>query len=195
MTQSGQLVVISGPSGVGKTSIVKEVLRRLEGAEYSISLTTRPPRPGELDGRDYHFVSQQRFDEMRLTGGTAEWAEVHGHMYGTPADPIEKALAEGRTMVLDIDVQGGRSIHRKYPDAMFILIVPPDLEVLAQRLRGRGTEDLQTLANRLGAASKEIAAARRSGVYNHEVINDRLEEAVAQVVELIQAGKKESPKT
>ncbi len=185
MRATGKLVVISGPSGVGKSSIVKEVLRRT-GAEYSVSITTRPPRPGEVEGRDYRFVTESQFEEIRRAGGMAEWAKVHGHWYGTPADPIDQALAAGRTMVLDVDVQGGMSIHKKYPDALFILIVPPDPAALAQRLRGRGTEDVAALRERLGAAAKEMAAARASGVYNHEVVNDRLDDAVRKVVELIQ---------
>ena len=191
MNRPGKLIVISGPSGVGKTSIVQEVLR-LTGAEYSVSATTRPPRPGEVDGRDYHFMDPAEFQEIKATGGTAEAALVHGNWYGTPAEPLREALAGGRTIVLAIDVQGAIQVHRKMPNATFILILPPSREELARRLSARGTEDAAAVARRLAAAEKEIAAARASGVYNREVINDRLDEAVRRVVEIIQ---QESPRT
>jgi guanylate kinase len=194
MNTQGQVVVISGPSGVGKTTIVKEVLKRT-GADYSVSATTRLPRAGEVDGRDYRFVDRAQFEEMVRQGRMLEWAEVFGQLYGTPEGSVQEALAAGRTMVLDIDVQGAIQVHRKMPEATFLLILPPSRQELARRLAGRGSEDPQAVARRLAAAEKEISTAQTSGVYNHEVINDRLEEAVAQVVGLIQAGKKESPKT
>jgi guanylate kinase len=191
MNQPGKLVVISGPSGVGKTSIVSEVLR-LVGAERSVSATTRPPRKGEADGRDYRFLDRPRFERMVQDGQMLEWAEVHGNLYGTPAGPLREALAAGRTIVLNIDVQGAFQVHGKMPDGTYILILPPSREELARRLGGRGTDDAATVARRLAAAEKEIDAARASRVYNHEVLNDRLDEAVRRVVEIIQ---KESPRT
>jgi guanylate kinase len=187
MKPAGRLIVISGPSGVGKTTIVKEVLRRT-GAEYSVSATTRPPRAGEGEGRDYRFVDRAHFEAMVRRGQMLEWAEVHGNLYGTPADPVRDALAAGRTILLDIDVQGAMQVHPKMPEGEFILIVPPSREELTRRLAGRHTEDAAAVHRRLAAAEQEIAAARASDVYNHEVVNDRLDEAVRRVVEIVQAA-------
>jgi guanylate kinase len=152
-----------------------------------VSATTRAPRPGEADGRDYRFVDRRRFEEMVRSGDMLEWAEVFGNLYGTPAQPVREALAAGRTIVLDIDVQGALQVHGKMPDATYILVLPPSREELVRRLVGRGTEDAGARERRLGAAEKEIAAAQASGVYNHQVLNDRLEQAVREVVGLIQA--------
>jgi guanylate kinase len=182
--QRGALVVISGPSGVGKTTIVREALRR-SGAGFSVSATTRRPRQGEVDGRDYHFVTEAAFRRMIERGELLEWAEVFGRLYGTPAGPVEQAIAKGRTMVLDIDVQGALQVHRKMPQATFVLIAPPDEATLSARLRGRGSDSPETIASRLAQAKKELAAARGSGVYNHEIVNDDLEVAIRQVVEIM----------
>jgi guanylate kinase len=190
MSAEGRLIVISGPAGVGKTSIVKEVLRRT-GADYSVSATTRSPRAGEVNGRDYHFTDRAKFQGMVRSGRMLEWAEVFGQLYGTPEGPVREALAAGRTIVLDIDVQGAIQVHKKMPEATFVLILPPDAQELKRRLVGRGSEDAASLARRLAAAEKEISAAKASGVYNHAVVNDRLEGAVQAVVEIIQ---KESPR-
>ena len=158
----GKLVVISGPSGVGKTTIVREVLRRT-GAEYSVSATTRPPRAGEVDGRDYRFVSEDAFRRMVAAG----------------------EMLEGKTVILDIDVQGGLQVHRKMPGASYVLMTPPDEATLASRLKGRGSESPEVVAARLAQARKELDAARASGVYNHEVVNDNLEAAMRQVVAIV----------
>jgi guanylate kinase len=178
------LVVVSGPSGVGKTTIVREVLRRT-GADFSVSVTTRQPREGEVDGRDYRFVSEAAFRNMAAGGELLEWAEVFGQLYGTPARPVKQAIAEGRTIVLDVDVQGALQVHRKVPQATFVLIVPPDDAALAVRLKSRGSDNPEAIASRLTQARKELAAARESGVYNHEVVNDDLETAVRQVVAIV----------
>jgi guanylate kinase len=189
MAQPGRLIVISGPAGVGKTSLVREVLRRT-GADYSVSATTRPPRAGEVDGRDYHFMDRAKFQGMVRTGQLLEWAQVFGQMYGTPQRPVREALEAGRTIVLDIDVQGAIQVHRKMPDATFILLLPPSQQELRRRLVGRGSEDAASQARRLASAEEEIATAKASGVYNHAVVNDRLEGAVQAVVDII---NKESP--
>jgi len=185
MRTDGRLIVISGPSGTGKSSIVREALRRTAAA-YSVSATTRRPRPGEQNGRDYEFVSRDQFERRVAAGELLEWAEVFGDLYGTPAGPVRRALAAGRTVILEVDVQGGLQVARAAPDATFVLIVPPDDAELERRLRGRGTEDEPTVARRLAQARAEIQTAESSGVYNHVVVNDELEQAVDEVCRLVQ---------
>jgi len=184
MRTDGRLIVISGPSGTGKSSIVREALRRTAAA-YSVSATTRRPRPGEQNGRDYEFVSRDQFERRVAAGELLEWAEVFGDLYGTPAGPVCEALAAGRTVILEVDVQGGLQVARAAPDATFVLIVPPDDAELERRLRGRGTEDEPTVARRLAQARAEMETAKSSGVYNHVVVNDELERAVDEVCRLI----------
>jgi len=181
----GKLVVITGPSGVGKSTIAREVLRRT-GAAYSVSATTREPREGEADGRDYRFVDRETFARMIADDELLEWAEVFGNLYGTPGAAVRQAVADGRAVVLEIDVQGGLQVHRRAPDAEFVLIVPPNEAELARRLRGRASEDAQAAAQRLAKATDELRTAEASGVYNHRVINDDLESAICQVVRIVQ---------
>ena len=180
----GRLVVISGPSGAGKSSIAREVIRRT-GAEFSVSATTRPPRPGEADGRDYLFVDEPEFRRMIQAGELLEWAEVFSRLYGTPKRQVEEALDQGRTIILDVDVQGGRQVHGRIPSATFVLVVPPGEDELVRRLRGRGTEDEQELRRRLVQADREVADARSCGVYEYEVVNDDFEDAVEEVVKIV----------
>ncbi len=184
MSSKGKLVVISGPSGVGKSTIVKEVLSRC-GATFSVSATTRPKRKGEVDGKDYNFVSRDEFEKRIADGEMLEWAEVFGEYYGTPAVSVEESVADGKTVLLDIDVQGGIQVHQKKPDAKFIMIVAPDVDELASRLRGRGSENAEALKRRLNKAQEEIDTARKSGVYEFYVVNDELEKAIGQVIEII----------
>jgi guanylate kinase len=186
----GRLIVITGPSGVGKSTIVAQVLEQTE-ARYSISATTRAPREGEVDGTDYYFVSRPTFENMMETGKLLEWAQVFGgEYYGTPLEPVRDAIANGETMVLEIDVQGGLLVHRKMADETYVLIVPPNEEVLAGRLVGRGTEDPEAAAERLAKATEEIRIARDSGVYTIEVINDDLALAIAEVVAIVNQESK-----
>ena len=184
MHKTGKLVVISGPSGAGKTSIARQVVQCAD-AQFSVSATTRRPRPDEIDGREYHFVDRPAFEAMIERGELLEWAEVFGELYGTPAAPVDEALAGGRTILLDVDVQGGRQVYEKMPQATFVLVVPPSRDELALRLRGRGSEGEAQLAKRLAKVEAEIAAASACGAYNHTVVNDDLDQAVRQVVEIV----------
>jgi guanylate kinase len=182
---TGKLVVITGPSGAGKSTVVAEVRQRVD-VTYSVSATTRQPREGEVDGRDYQFVSRQAFEQMVADGQMLEWATVFGgECYGTPAAPVEAAIAAGQTVILEIDIQGGLQVAQRMPDATFILLLPPDQATLRQRLSGRGTEGDDALTERLAKANEEIRTARDSGVYNIEVVNDDLATTVERIVDLI----------
>ena len=179
----GKLIVVSGPSGVGKSTICKEVVRRLDDVYLSVSMTTRPRGPGEQNGRDYWFVSEEEFRRRIDEGLLLEYAEVFGHLYGTPKDKVDEALEAGRRVILEIDVQGGRQVKALYPDARMVFIVPPSEKVLAERLVGRGRDRADVAEDRLDGASQEIAAAWQ--YYDDMVINEDLEQAVKEVVQII----------
>lgn len=185
----GNLVVISGPSGTGKSSICNALLERLPGAVWSVSLTTRPPRPGDVDGKTYRFVAGAEFDRRIAAGEFLEWAEYCGHRYGTPRAPVDAAVASGRIIVLEIDVQGGMQVARAMPDSIRIFILPPDPATLRARLEGRRTEDAEQLRRRLEQADGEIAVARDSGCYPYFVVNDDLEESIQRVLGIIQENQ------
>jgi guanylate kinase len=159
---------------------------RRTGARFSVSATTRPPRAGEENGRDYFFVDRPTFERMVEKGEFLEHAEVFGQLYGTPAAPVRKAIKGGKTVLLDIDVQGGLQVARVMPEATFILIVPPSMEELRRRLSGRGSEDAATLERRLAKAGLEIDTARNSGVYKDVVVNDDLAKATDEVVRIVE---------
>ena len=194
MSDSGTLIVISGPSGVGKSTMLNRVLAET-GAVFSVSATTRAPREGETEGEHYFFLDEATFRKMIADGELLEWAEVFGRLYGTPAGPVKQAIAEGRTVLLDVDVQGGKQVHERMAAATFVLIVPPDGEVLAARLEGRGSETEDELTQRLSQAGAEIDAAKLSGVYNHVIINDDLDQAVKELVEIVASNVQENRKT
>ena len=186
-SKEGKVVVISGSSGVGKTTISKEAVRRLDDAYLSVSVTTRLQSSNEADGRDYWFVSQEEFQRRVDEDLLLEHAEVFGHFYGTPKDKIDEALGAGKTVVLEIDVQGARQTKMIYPDAVLIFILPPTQKELAQRINHRGREDAETAEERLDEASNEIAAAWQ--YYDNMVINDDLEQAINEVVQIIRLRK------
>ena len=182
----GCLIVISGPSGAGKTSICKALLEQLPDTVWSVSVTTRPPRVGEVNGKSYRFVSRAEFEEMERAGEFLESAEYVGHRYGTPRGPVELALREGRNVVMEIDVQGGVQVARKMPHSARIFVLPPSAESLRARLEGRKTEAAEQLAKRLAEADGEIATARDSGCYPYFVVNDLLDTTVEQVKKIIE---------
>ena len=169
---------------MGKSTIVARVRAETDAA-FSVSATTRKPRPGEQDGREYRFVDRAAFEKMIEAGELLEWAKVFGEYYGTPADAARRALDDGRTVILEIDVQGGLQVHQKAPDAVFVLITAPDDAELKRRLAGRGTESAEVVAQRFAKAKHEIDTALASGVYTNTVVNDDLDAAVARVVEIV----------
>ena len=176
---TAKLFIVSAPSGAGKTTLVTQLLKRFPDLVYSISHTTRAPRPGEVHGREYFFTDKARFMEMVEAGQMLEWAEVHGNCYGTSASFVQERLAAGQSVLLDIDVQGGRQIMDFGLDCTSIFIMAPSLEVLEQRLRGRGTDTEEVIRTRLENAKGEIA---QKSFYNHVVVNDVLDDAVAELV-------------
>ncbi len=170
----GALFVVTGASGTGKTTLVRRALEVIPDLDWSVSLTTRPPREGEIDGRDYHFVDPERFAAMRDAGELLEWAEVYGNAYGTPRRPVEAALAAGRSVLLEIDAQGAAQVLDAFPRAVSIFVLPPALEVIESRLRARSTDSEAVIRRRLRDAMFQIAACAR---FDYLVINDDLETA------------------
>jgi guanylate kinase len=172
----GTLFVISAPSGAGKSTILKKLLTAVPSLAFSVSHTTRKPRPGESNGREYHFVDRPTFEKMRADHAFLEWAEVHGNLYGTSRTAIEAQQAKGIDVFLDIDVQGARQLRDDgHPGAVFLFIAPPSWQELERRLRGRGTDTEETMQLRLNNARREMEDARN---YDYLVLNDRLDEAV-----------------
>jgi len=182
-SKRGHLFIISAPSGGGKTTLSKAVLNRFKDIIYSISYTTRSPRNSEQDGVDYYFIPKKDFEERIKSGLWAEWAKVHGNYYGTSAEFLEKGLASGRDMLLDIDVQGTIQILGKYPDSITIFIMPPSLETLGKRLEMRRTESRTTIKRRLLTAEKEMA---QKDMYRYIIVNDQLSVAIEELVAIIE---------
>lgn len=187
--KKGKVVIVSGPSGVGKSTICKEVVKRLDNAYLSVSMTTRPKSATEVDGRDYWFVSEQEFQERIDKGLLLEHAKVFGHFYGTPKDKVTEGLEEGNIVILEIDVQGAIQAKAVFPDAVMIFILPPSAKILAERLDHRGRDTADAAEIRLNGASDEIAAAWQH--YKHMVINEDLRQAVNECVQIITDKKTE----
>jgi len=190
---AGRLIIISAPSGGGKTTLCHALRQRMPDLGYSVSFTTRPPRPGEQDGVDYHFIDVDEFEKGIAEKRWAEWAVVHGNLYGTSAEYLQRALADGQDILLDIDTEGTRQLLAHFPDSLTIFIEPPSMKVLAQRLAGRGTDDPETVARRLRDAEKEMA---QRGMYRHRIVNGRLDETLETLTALVAkaragTGKKE----
>jgi len=177
-------IILSAPSGGGKTTIARELLTRRTDLGYSVSCTTRSPRVGEVDGRDYYFLSRGEFEQRRDAGEFAESAEVHGNMYGTLRSEVARILGAGKHVVMDIDVQGARQFTRAFPQSVTIFVLPPTTEVLLERLRRRRTESKEQLAKRLQSALQELQAVDQ---YEYVVVNDDLESAVRRVSAIIDA--------
>ncbi|HJR02869.1 MAG TPA: guanylate kinase [Methylomirabilota bacterium] len=186
MKRRGTLVVVSAPSGAGKTTLCHEVRSLVPELYYSVSHTTRAPRPGEKEGTDFFFVSEGQFTAMRARDEFAEWAQVHGHHYGTPAKALESALNRGLDVLLDIDTHGARQLRQRYPEAVSVFIMAPSMAELEARLRERKSDSSGDIARRLSRAREEIAAWRQ---YDYLIINRDVKDAVDQLATIIQAER------
>lgn len=179
----GKLIVISAPSGSGKTTIAHEIMKRNPSLEFSVSATTRPKRSGEMEGKDYFFLTRNQFQNKVAAGEFVEWEEIYGNWYGTLKQEVDKALQKGLHLLFDVDVKGGLSIKRQYPAALLIFIRPPSVEVLQQRLRDRKTEDEETTARRMARVPMELELGN---AFDHKVINDQLRRAIDEVHTIVE---------
>jgi guanylate kinase len=182
----GKLVVVSGPSGAGKTSICDELLRRIPNSRWSVSVTTRPKRGHEVDGEAYRFITREEFEQMIQRDELLEYANYLGNLYGTPRAPVEAAVAAGEIVIMEIDVQGGAQVAQRVPDSIRIFVLPPTMETLQARLEGRQTESDALQQKRLAEADGEIGFARNSGYYQHFITNDILIDSVERVLNIIE---------
>ena len=186
MEKRGTIFIMSAPSGAGKTTLCKELMQAFPDIKFSISCTTRQMRSGETDGTDYHFISKDEFKKIVNEGGFAEWAEVHGELYGTTVSELKKAGKEGFDLILDIDWQGARQIKEKLKGGVYIFIHPPSLDELENRLRKRGKDNDETIKRRLSNAKEEMS---HSGWYDHNITNDKLTEAMARLKSIVTAER------
>ncbi|MCF8130268.1 MAG: guanylate kinase [Deltaproteobacteria bacterium] len=183
---NGQIFVFSAPSGAGKSTIAEALMERFDSLAYSISHTSRPPRGAEQDGVDYHFVSQNSFKEMIEANAFLEWAQVHGHLYGTSLEAVKRQMSAGSDILMDVDVQGGRNVKNQFPDAVLVFLLPPSLKILEKRLKARGTDDPGVIQKRMAQASEEI---RNCSWYDYIVINNDLEKAVLEAQSIIVSAR------
>lgn len=183
---AGTLIIVVAPSGAGKTTLVRHLLEHERSVHLSVSYTTRPPREGEADGREYNFVDVNAFQELRDRGEFLEWAEVHGNYYGTSKAWIRERIEAGHDILLEIDWQGAQQVRKNFPDAVRVFILPPSLDVLEQRLRGRGTDSDEVVARRMLAARGEM---RHVAEFEYVILNDILEDAVNDLVAIVRASR------
>lgn len=183
MSRTPKLFVVSGPSGVGKGTLVSLVREQRSDLGLTVSATTRQPRPGEVDGVSYHFLTNDDFDRRVEAGEFLEWANVHGNRYGTLASEVDRNLSAGKSVILEIDVQGALNVRKVFPDAVLVFIEPPSMEVLEQRLRGRETESEESLRLRLADAAGELELAPR---YDERIVNDDLERATSELLRVLE---------
>ena len=182
----GILVIFSGPSGSGKGTVLKKYLAENDDARVSVSMTTRQPREGDIDGVHYYFVTREYFEKKIADNKMLEYAEYNHNMYGTPKEPVDEMLKEGKIVFLEIEVQGAEKIRKLYPDAVSIFLMPPSMRVLEERLRGRQSEDEETINHRLVIAREEI---RRASEYEYIVVNDTVDNAAAVMDKIISAER------
>lgn len=188
----GRILVLSGPSAVGKSTVVRRLREQVPDLHFSVSATTRAPRPGEVEGVDYHFVTPERFQQLIDRGEMLEWADIHGglHRSGTPAGPVREAAAAGLPVLIEVDLAGARAVKSAIPDVVTVFLAPPDRAVLRQRLTGRGTETPEVMARRLATAEAELAAQSEFDVI---VVNSQLESTCAELVPLLIGNAPERP--
>ena len=189
MSENGILIIFSGPSGSGKDTVLNKLISGIEDIKVSVSMTTREKREGEIDGTHYYFVSREYFEKKVSEDKMLENAEYNGNLYGTPKAPVDEMLKSGKAVILEIEVQGAEKIRKLYPDVISIFLMPPSMRVLEERLRGRGTDDEETINHRLVIAREEI---KRAPEYDYVVINDTIENAVAGIETIINAERKKT---